>query len=252
MTISIDGPKEVHDRSRVDFSGHGTFNKVIAAITSLRKAGIEPGILSVCQPSSDPKAVVSLLADDLGFKGFDILIPDATHRDRPQSISAFYRGLFDLWFDTYEARGVRIRILDNILLGLLGGFSESESVGYGPIRRLTILTDGSMETLDVLRIVRQGFTASDLNISSHALQEVEFDPLWQEVLSRSLLLASECRECAYMTACGGGHIATRWSDESRFDNPSVYCADLKDIFSHAWRRVVPHLQLVPVVKRPSR
>lgn len=245
VTISIDGPAASHDRFRVDFNGHGTFDRVIRAISFLRENGIEPGILSVCNPQSDPQDLFDVLVHELHFSGFDILIPDATHNDRPSSIADYYCRLFDLWYDEYDHQGVRIRILDNMLLGLFGGFSESESIGFGPIRRLTILTDGSMETLDVLRVIAPGFTSSDLNIFNNDLQEIERNPLWQEVLRASVSLAPSCIDCSFMTACGGGHIATRWSTENRFDNPSVYCSDIKCILRHIWSRIAPTLYLTP-------
>lgn len=251
VTLSIDGPKQIHDSARIDFQGNGTFDRVIKAIEFLRSKGIEPGILSVCQPDADPQDVVSLIVDDLGFDGFDILFPDASHLDAPASIAFYYQRLFDLWFDKYDSRGVRIRILDNMLLGLFGGFSESESIGYGPIRRLTVLTDGGMETLDVLRVIGKGFTATDLNIHTHEIQDIERDPLWQEVLNASLDLAPECNGCQYKTACGGGHIATRWSTDRRFNSPSVYCRDIQEIFQHIWGRVRPSLYLVPSMNRAS-
>jgi len=252
VTLSIDGPKAVHDSARVDFLGRGTYDRVIAAIAFLRGKGIEPGILSVCQPNADPLDVLRLLVDDLGFDGFDILFPDATHLDNPASIARYYKRLFDVWSDEYDARGIKIRILDNILLGLFGGFSESESIGYGPIRRLTVLTDGAMETLDVLRVIKNGFTASALNIHSNEIQDIEQDPLWREVLNASLDLAAPCRSCQYRYACGGGHIATRWSNERRFDNPSVYCSDIQEIFGHIWGALSPGLYLAPAGPQSQR
>lgn len=245
ITLSIDGPKDIHDSARIDFRGRGTFDRVIAIIEFLRSKGIEPGILSVCQPDRDPQDVLSLIVDKLGFYGFDILIPDASHLDNPKSIAFYYQRLFDLWLEKYDSRGVNIRIIDNILLGLFGGFSESESIGYGPIRRLTILTDGGMETLDVLRVIGKGFTSTNLNIYTNEIQDIETDPLWTEVLKASLNLSPKCNECQYKLACGGGHIATRWSPDWRFNGPSVYCQDIQEIFKHIWERLRSDIYLAP-------
>lgn len=245
VTISLDGAKIQHDAMRVDFAGNGTFDRVVVAIEFLRSEGIEPGLLSVCDPKSDPINLLTSIVDDLGFDGFDVLVPDATHEDNPASIAKYYMDLFDKWHHIYQYKQVSIRLIDNMLLGLLGGHSQSESVGYGPVRRLTVLPDGQMETLDVLRIIKHGFTRSKLNIKTNAIQDIEQDPLWREVLEASLNLSSDCQKCSYKIACGGGHIATRWSNHRRFDNPSVYCHDLKNIFSHIWSVVQPQLELVP-------
>jgi sulfatase maturation enzyme AslB (radical SAM superfamily) len=59
--------------------------------------------------------------------------------------------------------------------------------------------------------------------------------------SRSTRLCDTCLQCEYLDACGGGHLAQRWSSERKFDNPSVYCASWKRIFDHIWDRIAPTL-----------
>ncbi|NGY85264.1 hypothetical protein F6Y05_02445 [Bacillus megaterium] len=36
---------------------------------------------------------------------------------------------------------------------------------------------------------------------------------------------------------------TRWSSENRYDNPSVYCEDIKEVFEYIWSRIEPDLQV---------
>jgi uncharacterized protein len=236
VTVSLD-EKESHDRSRVDFRGAGTFSRVVAAIKLLREESIEPGVLAVANPVGQPADLLELFVDSLEITGFDVLIPDATHEDHPASVAAYYRELFDLWLDTYSAKGVRIRVAENLILGLTGIGSRSETFGYGPVNRLTILTDGSMETLDVLRISGTSSTSSNLNVMRCEINDIYTDPLWREILWSSLNLSKVCQDCDFKFACGGGHIASRWSRERRYDNPSVYCADLTQIFRHVWSRI---------------
>jgi uncharacterized protein len=243
VTVSIDGPRATHDRNRVDFRGRGTFERAIAGLEILRAAGVDPAVLAVCNPADDPEDVAAFFVDELGVTAFDILVPDATHEDRPASIARFYEGLFDLWYDRYGERDIDIRFPRSIAKGLLGIPSGSESIGYGPVTTLTMLTDGALEPLDVLRTARFAITTTDLNIRTHSLQDIQRDPLWREIRDASIHLAPVCEACEYRLACGGGHIASRWSRERRYDNPSVYCSDFKAIFSHAWQRMLPDLYL---------
>ncbi|MEU6904371.1 radical SAM protein [Streptomyces coeruleorubidus] len=239
--VSLDGPREVHDSRRIDFRNRGTFDRVVASIDLLREEGVEPSILAVADPLSDPQAVVQAFLETIGVNTFDLLVPDATHEDNPTSIAAFYRKLFDLWYDSPEDERINVRFIESVAKGLLGIPSRSESIGAGPITTLTMLTDGSLEPLDVLRTARFNITRTDLNIQTHTLQDIQQNPLWREVRDASIHPAKECQECPYRFACGGGHIASRWSRERRYDNPSVYCSDFKQIFSHAWRRMAPDL-----------
>lgn len=239
ITLSIDGPKPVHDKRRLDFAKRGTFDRVMAGLALLRKAGIEPGVIAVCNPHEDPERTFQFFAEELGFKEFDILMPDATHDEPPPpSIARYYKGLFDAW---YRAGDVYIRIIDSLVGGLLGVETQTHSVGHKPITTVCMLTDGSLEPLDVLRIAGDGCTKTQVNVFDHDLHAIQADPLWREVYQASRDLAAECRSCPYREACGGGHIASRWSKERRYDNPTVYCEDIKDILQHMWNRMLPDL-----------
>lgn len=243
-TISIDGPKHVHDASRVDLRGGGTYDRVVRGIETLRSHGIEPGILAVCDPASDPAEVVAHLADTFGFRHFDILVPDATHDDTPPSIAPYFRTLFDLWFDEYAARGVEIRYLRAMVKGLLGGDSHLESIGFGPIQTCALLTGGELEPLDVLRIAGYRSTSTQRRIQTHTFQDLTEDSVWRRAFDAALHLSDTCLACEYRQACGGGFLPHRWSQERGYDNPSVYCSDLKDIFGHIWKRISPEIALV--------
>ena len=60
VSVSIDGPPEIHDKYRVDMKGLGTHAATMRGIELLTKAGIEPGILSVCNPATDPRSAADL------------------------------------------------------------------------------------------------------------------------------------------------------------------------------------------------
>lgn len=243
VTISLDGPPEINDKQRVDFKGRGTLAATLRGLDCLHAAGIEPGLISVCNPSTDPERIVAYIVEELGILHFDILPPDATHSDNPPPIADYFIRLFDVWFDRYAERGVRISTLDAMIRGLTGHLSASDTIGLGPIYTVTLMTDGALEALDVLRIAGAGSTASNANVRDNALQDVQNDPIWREAFHASMNLAEVCRKCELLDSCGGGHLAQRWSPQRRFDNPSVYCESWKRIFDHIWRRIAPTLVL---------
>lgn len=243
VTVSLDGPAEINDKYRVDFKGKGTLAGTLKGIDCLRDGGIEPGLISVCNPATDPEKVLAFVVDELGFPEFDILPPDATHIDNPPPIADYFIKLFDVWYDKYAARGVRIATLDAMIRGLVGKLSLSDTIGLGPIETVTLMTDGSLEPLDVLRITGDGSTASKLNVRSNAIKDVRNDPVWRQAFEASTQLCDTCMNCEYLDSCGGGHLAQRWSRERRYDNPSVYCESWKRIFGHIWKRISPTLSV---------
>jgi uncharacterized protein len=194
---------------------------------------------------------LAYVVEELEIKQFDILPPDATHSDHPPPIADYFIKLFDVWFDRYAERGVRISTLDAMIRGLTGHLSVSDTIGLGPIDTVTLMTDGSLEALDVLRIAGPGSTASNLNVRTNTLQDIQNEPVWREALHASTNLAEACLACEFLDSCGGGHLAQRWSPERRFDNPSVYCESWKQILGHIWRRIAPTLVLDHDVSRRS-
>jgi len=241
VTLSIDGPPEVHDRHRVDLRGRPTYDRVIAGLTALRNIGLEPGVLSVLDPSVDSCELLDHMVRVLGLTEIDFLIPDAIHGDLPISVAPILIGLFDHWWERYAAIGVRIRLFDAVISGLLGGSSGVESIGFGPVRAATISSSGMVEAHDVCRIT--GMVHSGIDLRKNALDSIRGDMAWRSILMSSLTLANECERCEWRDVCGGGHIASRWSSLRGFDNPSVYCADLKQFLSHVWARVRSDLVL---------
>lgn len=243
VSISLDGPAEIHDKYRVGLKGETTHAQTLKGIETARAAGIEPGLIVVCNPASDPVKILSYVVNELGIKEFDILPPDATHADNPPPIHDYFIKLFDAWFDEYAAQGVRISTLDAMIQGLVGNVSAADTIGLGPIDTVTLMTDGTLEPLDVLRIMGDGSTKTETSVFDAALQDVQDDPRWRDAFEASMDLCETCQNCEYLDACGGGHLAQRWSPERKFDNPSVYCESWKKIFDHLWTRIAPTLVL---------
>lgn len=237
VAISVDGDEVTNDSQRVDFKGKGTYSRIKKAITILKDHQIEPGVLAVCLVDSEPEDIYKGLVDDLDIKRFDVLIPDATYSDNPKPIYEYYKKLYDLWYDDYYQRGVSITLIECLNRGALGKPSLSNSIGYAPEKTITLMTDGSLEPLDYLRISSNGFTASSFNIFSHDLEDLQSHVLWKEVYESSLNLAEKCNNCKFKYPCGGGPIQTRWSSENRFNNPSVYCDDLYQLFDYVGNKI---------------
>lgn len=249
VALSIDGAAATHDRRRLDLYGRGTWTRALQGLDLLRAGGLEPGILAVCDPNSAPDALVDALIDDLGVRSLDVLVGDATHEDpRPPSVGEWYCRLFDRWYDDLAARDVEIRLFSGIIRALLGATSGTQSLGVGGITTATLTTTGALEALDVLRITGDGSTRSLIDIRTHELQDVDLNPLWREVLLATSMPPTPCSECSVRAICGGGHVASRWSNNRRLDNSSVYCKDYKEIIAHVWSRIAPDL----IVELPAK
>jgi uncharacterized protein len=241
VAISLDGPAHIHDIHRRTFQGAGTHAAVERAARMLVSRDIGVTALAVCNPACSPKQYVEFFAE-CGIANYDIMVPDATVDEKPPSIAPFYNALFDLWLEANRSTPtVNIRIVADMITALLGNNSPTEGVGHKPIELCTVMTDGSVEAHDVLRIAGDGSTNTRFNIFDHAIDEVRNEPRWKAARDASINLCDTCRRCKFMSACGGGYLPHRFSRKNGYDNPSVYCGDLYSMFENMQSVLESHL-----------
>jgi uncharacterized protein len=244
VAISLDGPAHIHDIHRRTFQGTGTHAAVEGAARMLVARNINVSALAVCNPAHSPKQYFDFFAA-CGIPNYDIMIPDATVGENPPHVAMFYKGLFDLWLEANRrAPTVSIRVITDMVSALLGNDAPTEGVGYKPIELCTVMTDGSVEAHDVLRIAGDGITQTTFNIFEHAIDDVRNEPLWKAAREASINLCEKCRQCKFMNACGGGYLPHRFSKENGYNNPSVYCDDLYATFEHIAAELENHIYVV--------
>jgi len=248
VAISLDGPAQIHAINRRTFQGTGTHAAVERAVRLLTSRDINVTALAVCNPAHEPKEYFDFFRS-CGIAHFDIMIPDATVDENPPSVALFYKGLFDLWLGANRhERTVDIRIVTDMVTALLGNDSPTEGVGYKPIELCTVMTDGTVEAHDVLRIAGDGVTQTTFNIFTHAIDEIRGEPRWKAARDASINLCEKCRQCKFMNACGGGYLPHRFSKKNGYDNPSVYCDDLYATYQHIQSVLEKNLYII----RPDR
>jgi serine-type anaerobic sulfatase-maturating enzyme len=66
--VSLDGPRELHDRYRVDKGGRGTFDRVMAGLAGLKRHAVEFNILATVHAANAPHPleVYRFLRDQVG------------------------------------------------------------------------------------------------------------------------------------------------------------------------------------------
>ena len=116
---------------------------------------------------------------------------------------------------------------------MLGGPGLTDSFGNGPKGYLIVETDGSIETLDALRVCKDGIALSGLNILHNDFDDLASGlPLVHRLINEGLPLCAQCRSCPEVSVCGGGYLPHRFAAANEFDNPSVWCADILKLLAH--------------------
>lgn len=243
VSVSLDGPPEIHDAVRVDHQGRGTYAETVAGIRLLQESGITPRILSVVNPGRSGAGAYRHFRS-LGITSMDFLLPDVTHDSRetfygglgPTPVADFLIPAFDAWLDEDDPE-VEVRLFSNLLRGFLGDEPGSDAFGNPLMNYLIVETDGAIEALDALRVCADGIAGSGLNVLEHGFGDLAAAlPLVHQAIHQGFPLAAPCRECPEREVCGGGHLPHRYSRARRFDNPSAWCADILKLFAHIRER----------------
>jgi len=254
--ISLDGPKEIHDRNRVDHAGRGSFDQVRRAIDLALNHGrarqLFGGLLTVVNLEMDPAEAYRFYRG-LGVPGVDFLLPDGHFGSLPPRISLegnsapygdWLIRVFEKWFEEGDS-SFHIRFFENIMDLLFGGLKTTDYIGGAQNSTVVVETDGGLEPLDVLKICGDRFTKVGYSVLTNDIDDVNGSALVRKYQSGKdgASLSDKCRRCRVVDVCGGGYLPHRFNPKTGFNNPSVYCRDLERLISHIRERM---LSTIPV------
>ncbi|MET9572073.1 radical SAM/SPASM protein FxsB, inactivated metallohydrolase extension form [Streptomyces virginiae] len=255
--VSLDGDRAANDRHRRFADGRTSHPLVLAAVALLRSAPyrhLYQGLLCTVDVANDPVAVFDALVE-LDPPRVDFLLPHATWETPPVrpdgAPDAYARWLLRI-FDHWERLGrpVPVRLFESLLSTLRGGPSLTESLGLAPTDLVVVETDGTLEQVDSLKSAFEGAAATGFNVFDHAFDQVAAHP---GVRARQLGLAGvsdSCRRCPVVRSCGGGLYTHRYRARNGFDNPSVYCTDLRELVDGVEGRTA-HRETAPQLSDPA-
>jgi uncharacterized protein len=243
--VSLDGPKEYHDIARLDYQGKSTYERTMKGLAFLNAAAAQgriPGVGALCviNPKHDAKQIFNHLVDDLKIAAMDFLLPDYTHdtfdHNTVKQYGDFLCALFDAW-SARDFKHVQVRIIGSVLRRLGGDlrsslyrFSEEKAKALA----FTIQSDGKLAPDDVLRTTPLWAKNPQMRVVDTTLYEFLDQAFFQELGRASRTIPDACQSCCWARICGGGGILTHQysSQNDSVNNPTVYCAGLKDFYSH--------------------
>jgi uncharacterized protein len=236
VSVSIDGPKHVHDRGRIGHDGLGTYDKVLDGINRLRRnpnsAFLFSGLLAVIDPTSEPQEVYDFFKT-LNPPGIDFLYRDGNHTRLPDGKESLRSTEYGQWLarlvDIYlsDQNPLPIRFIDDLIKLTLGGKGTKDGAGLTDFGILVIDTDGSITKNDTLK---SSFNGADRfsrkwSVHSSSLMEILCSDEFAESHELQRPTSKICLSCPELRVCGGGMTLHRWRDVNGYDNTSVYCAD---------------------------
>ncbi|MBQ4322564.1 MAG: SPASM domain-containing protein, partial [Clostridia bacterium] len=250
------GPKEIHDRNRIDHAGKGTFHQVMETLHRLDRYGVEYNILSVVTANAAKHAdkIYNFFkkqnARYLQFipclDPYDELRGTLPHSLTPQLYERFLKELFDRWYtDVLRGEGISIRFFDNILSAAAGFPPEACGLQGRCHCQFVIEADGSVYPCDfyALNPYRIGSVTTD------SFQTMQESTAAERFIKPSLTPAEKCNSCKWSSLCRGGCRRDRIVEESGDLGENYYCSALKSFFDHAVPKLIHLLRITTDYKR---
>ena len=246
--LSIDGPRELHDRYRKDRAGRGSFERAMRAADLMRENGVEFNILCSVSSSnaSHPLDAYRFFRDEIGVRwiqfipvverinsdGSTLLQQGDTVTDRsvdPGQWGAFLTGIFDDWL-VRDVGEVHVNIFEAAFASWVGAPALAcifaETCGDAPV----LEHNGDLYSCD-------HFVEPD-----HLLGNIMRTPMEALLSSEQQLgfgsrkregLPACCRDCAVLFACRGECPKNRFGKSADGEGGLNYlCEGYKAFFEH--------------------
>lgn len=241
--LSVDGPRAIHDKHRLDHKGNGSYDRVIDAIDRLHGhpngADVFSNVLAVVDTDIDPKLMHEFW-DEIGVIGFDLSLPHANHVHPPPRPIEEYRdwliAFFDGWFDRNNSER-HVRYFENMIRMMFGYPVSTDNIGGKPVDVLVIETDGSLEPTDAFKCCFDGVTKLGANLAETSLDDLSGNPMIAAFQEGANGLCETCQKCSARDICGGGYMPHRYGADGSFLHPSIYCEALLPLIEHIHSKV---------------
>nr|WP_279382542.1 radical SAM protein [Acanthopleuribacter pedis] len=240
--ISLDGPEPLHDASRPDHKGRGSYQATVRGLRLVQEAvaaGRLPptGILCVANPEHDGEAVARHIIEDLGIDSFNLLLPREGHdspiwRDQQKWI-AYFRGVMKAWqASARDEQGRRRQVVIYLLSRMVSAMTnerratENDWLQAGKQNIITISSEGHIQLDDNVIALDDRLCRTDQTIFDTELLEFVSGDLWQELVHAVQTVPTQCSVCDWLRSCRSGYLYNRYSKQNGFLNASAACETL--------------------------
>jgi uncharacterized protein len=243
--VSVDGPKDIHDRRRVDAAGRGSFERVMKGISHLRHFGVDFNILTVIHKDNVGKARELFRFYKQEQFHFVQFIPcmrfqsqridqPGVYEITPEEYGDFLCAAFDCWYNEGNPV-ISERFFDN-MLGVYVG-REAELCTHRKSCGKTLILEQNGDCFPCDFYIHPAWKIG--NVGTDSLRDILDNPLYGDFLRLKPTLPNSCRSCRWLDLCHGGCPRNRrWNNGLREPAPDYFCLSYRRLFEHAHNRMV--------------
>jgi len=240
--ISIDGPERLHNYYRRDFSGAGSFDKVMRAVENCKKFEVEFNALVLLNDrnSRHPDELIDFFVDNrIKYLQFIPCVESNPQTGKiadfsvtPEQYGQFLCRIFDRWCKI-GPKNLSIRDFESILSFCAGGRQtictfDKQCSGY-----VVVEHTGDCFCCDFF-VEPRWFIGNILQMS---IEKIAASKKKKEFARLKKKLCSKCLVCSHLGVCRGGCMKDRVVlDRENFDTPSYLCEAYRRFFDYSMPR----------------
>lgn len=249
--ISLDGPREIHDRYRLDRMGKGTFHRVMASVRLLKKHQVDFNILTVVSSANarhGQQVYEFFKKQDFRYQQYiECLDPIGEAQGghefslTSERYEQFLKAVFDAWYrDMKAGRYVYNRYFENLMMILAGQRPEGCNFQGFCSPQWVIEADGSVYPCDFYALDqwRLGNIKTD---SFEAMDEIRRTSGFVEL---SKPLPADCRSCRWLMLCRNGCRRNREPLGTGNEGKNYFCTAYGHFLEYACPMLMEILQLL--------
>lgn len=258
--VSIDGPKELHDHYRLDLGGHGTWDRVMAAIARMKQSGVEYNTLTLINRLTADRAdgifdfLVGLGVRYLQFIPCVEVNPQsgeiADFSVTPRQYGDFLCRLFDRWM-AFGPDKLSIRDFDSILTHCIGGRHTICTFDRQCSQYIVVEHQGDVFPCDFF--VEPKWRLG--NILETPIEQLAACARKKAFARCKANLATKCLICQHLAVCRGGCMKDRAPfDPENYGRESYFCESYRRFFDYAMPRflqVAAQIRVGALVRPPQ-
>ncbi|MCL6544405.1 MAG: anaerobic sulfatase maturase [Bryobacteraceae bacterium] len=232
--LSLDGPEQMHDRYRLNRGGSGTWKRVMKALETLQRQGVDYNILCVVSQANveQPKELYHFFrsagADNLQFiplAEFDPVGNPLPFTITPEQYGRFLLEIFELWWP--ERRKVRVRWFDNVAEALAGLRPGNCTLHETCDSYVVVEYNGDVYPCDFF--VSAEWKLGNIRVDSWP--EIARRRKRYEFAAKKTLPHPDCQGCEHGDICHGGCPKLRHGPHRDFHELDYFCQAYKMAFA---------------------
>jgi uncharacterized protein len=236
LSLSIDGPRKLHNAARTFKDGSGSFDAVMNAVEIMRSNNKKPSCICVVSKInvSESKKLYNFFNKERIHVKFNPIIRkgkgETNYREigiSQKEYSSLMIKIFDLWFNDLNQH-ILIDPLSTIMGNMLTGFVRGCNFSTCQKQFITVNFDGNVYPCN--RFIGDEFYLGNIYCSS--LEDI-FNSKKKEELNniRLNIIQKFCLECPFVKICNSGCLAESYYS-SEWQQRPPFCLSNKILFSY--------------------